>query len=256
MADLRDLYRASEARAARLRLLSTIGQALGVAAPATMDAALHRCVQDIAFFLGQPHGRLSLTQEEAGEQLIPVHAPGKPQQAVAWLEVPGVPALDAIGDPEDRDACRLCLNLLGATIDRFAREAERDALLAALCDREQRLEALVSRIFSAQEEERRRVSHELHDGVAQTMTALVRMIEGGGRQAQTGMSRQERERLVKIGRGLLRDLRAVIGGLRPPLLDDLGLAAALQTLADGLTAEGYAVTLDVDEGAQRLSPHV
>lgn len=253
IAELRELYRAAEARAARLRLLSSIGQALALAGPETMQDALQTCARSLAFFLGSNGATIERGGSGPG---IPVHAPGGMAGPVAMLVVDSCPSLDAIADPEDRETARMCLELFGATIDRVAREQERASLVRALTEREHRLEMLVSRFFSAQEEERRRVSHELHDGVAQTATALVRLLEGSGQGTQQGLAPEERANLATIARDLLKELRAVIGGLRPTLLDDLGLAAALQALADGLENDGFEVAISLDPAAARLPPSV
>lgn len=253
IAELRELYRAAEARAARLRLLSTIGQDLALASAATIEEVLERIARSLAFFLGSTNASFRPDAKEPG---IPVYAPGGLRMPVARLTLDGRASLDTIADPEDRDTCRMCLELVGATIDRIAREQERTSLLSTLQEREQRLEMLVSGFFAAQEEERRRVSRELHDGVAQTATALARMLEGSGVRDDEELGMEERARLAGIARDLLRELRALIGGLRPTLLDDLGLAAALQALAEGLQADGYPTTVRLDPAASRLSPVV
>lgn len=253
VAELRALYRAAEARAARLRLLSGIGQELTLATAETLDERLQRCARSVAFFLGQGRGAIVREAPEAG---IAIPSPGSAGATAAWLVVDGLTDPATVDDPEDRDTLVMCINLFGATIDRLEREHERAVLLTALQEREQRLEALVGRIFSAQEDERRRVSQDLHDGVAQTATALVRMLEGTGAARQADLAATERVRLAGIARALLRELRAIIGGLRPPLLDDLGLAAALQALGDGLAADGHAVAVTLDAAELDLAAPV
>ena len=253
IAELRQLYRAAEARAARLRLLSSIGHDLAVASPELMEDALQRCARSLAFFLGGTSATLERARAGPG---IAVHAPGDRGEVVARFVMDGCTSLETIADPEDRETCRMCLELFGVTIDRMAREQERSRLFSILSEREQRLELMVGRFFSAQEEERRRVSRELHDGVAQTATALMRLLEGSGAGVNGELPPTDRARLVDIARGLVKELRGVIAGLRPTLLDDLGLAAALQSLADGLRADGYAVTVRLDPEASRLPHHV
>ncbi len=141
----------------------------------------------------------------------------------------------------------MLLELIGIALDRARREAERTDLLAALREREARLEQLVGQIFSAQEDERRRVSHELHDGVAQTATALARLIEAAPGDGAAPLDRDQRARLAGIARDLVTELRGVIAGLRPTMLDDLGLAAAVRALADSLEQAGYAVDVRIAE---------
>lgn len=253
IAELRELYRAAEARAARLRLLSGVGRELALAHAGTVEDALQRGARSLAFFLGKSSATL---RQSPGEGSIAIPAPGGSAEPIAWLVIEGCASIEAIADPEDRETTRMCLELFGATIDRIAREEERAALLSALTEREQRLEMLVSRVFSAQEEERRRVSRELHDGVAQTATALARMLEGSGSRAAQELPADERIKLAEIARELLTELRGVIGGLRPTLLDDLGLAAALHALADGLQADGYAVSVRITPAPARLPQHI
>lgn len=247
VAELRELYRAAEARAARMRLLSSVGKSLAEARPETVGAVLDQCAERLAFFLGARSANLLLGDEGAG---IAIRAAGG-GQVLGFIAIEGFASEQDIADEEDRETFRLYLELMGGAIDRARRDAERQRLVETLQDRERRLEMLVERMFSAQESERLRVSQELHDGVAQTATALARMIEGPGAQAPD-MPAAERARLAGIARGLVRELRAVIGGLRPTLLDDLGLEAAIRALADALEADGYRISLRISGPMDRL----
>lgn len=253
IAELRELYRAAEARAARMRLLSVAGRELAQADAASIEPVLRRCAERLAFFLGRQSAAVTLGPAGDG---IAITAPGPQRQPLAWLSVAGITCADDIADQEDREAFAMHLELMGATIDRIRREEERTALLATLRDREQRLELLVGSIFSAQEEERRRVSRDLHDGVAQTATALVRMLEGVGGVGKADLPAAERAHLTGVARQLVTELRGVIGGLRPTLLDDLGLEAALRALAEGLEADGFTVRLAIARLPARMPPQV
>lgn len=238
VAELRALYRAAEARAARLRLLSTNGRQLAMAEAATIGPILQGCADRLGYFLGRRGGAV-LGAAATG---LPIPAPGSEAGTIAMLAIEGLAALEDIADPEDREAVRLQLEMIGATIDRIARERE-------LQEREARLEFVVGRLFSAQEEERRRVSHELHDGVAQTATALARMLEGHGKT-------HDRAKLATIARDLVGELRGVIRGLRPTVLDDLGLEAGLRTLAEALESEGYGVDVTITSDVRHWPGHI
>ncbi len=251
VAELRQLYRASEARAARLRLLSSSGRAMAEASTDGIEDVLQHVAAQLAYFVGRPAAHLSFEPDGPG---LVVTAPGQDQREVARLQIPGLDAIDDIPDSEDRDAFRIQLDMLGATIDRINRERERAALLDTLQEREQRLEYLVGRIFSAQEDERRRVSHELHDGVAQTATALARLLEGGSSAPHNDLPAAERIRLAAIARELVTELRLVIAGLRPTLLDDLGLAAAIRSLGDMLVADGFDVNMHIESSSGWSAP--
>jgi two-component system, NarL family, sensor kinase len=233
---LRDLYRASEARAARLRLLMEAGRDLALADNTTLEAVLAQSARRAALFAGCREGEVMLGPEAEG---IPLIAPGPERRCVGGLRLTREGALEAAADPEDHGALMLLAQLMGAAIDRAAHERERDQLLTLLRERERRLEHVVERLFSAQEEERRRVSRDLHDGVAQTATALFRRLDALDISGDEPDARD----LASIAKSLVQELRRVIGGLRPTALDDLGLVAAIAAMADDLRRDGYAVDL-------------
>ncbi|MHA7819864.1 MAG: sensor histidine kinase [Erythrobacter sp.] len=250
IAELRDLYRAAESRAARLRLLSVSGSELARADLDTLDEVLQSTADRLAFFVGARSATIGSPDDASG---LPIRAPGQDGENLATIAIADLSSVEAISDSEDREAVRMQLDLMGITIDRMRREREKTALLSALQEREKSLEMLLERIFTAQEEERRRVSHELHDGVAQTATALVRLLEGPEVNRDNNASGPDAISPAEVARVLVSELRRVIAGLRPTLLDDLGLMPALQSLADALDADGYHVAVDLGSGEERLS---
>ena len=235
IAELRDLYRSAESRSARLRLLIEAGRDLASAKPEALDQVLAVNARRAALFAGYRDGEISFVCTTDG---VPLIAPGPEERQVGTLKLVGRADLP-VDDHEDREALGMLAQLMAAAIDRAARENERDSLLSVLQEREKRLEHLVSRLFSAQEDERRYVSRELHDGVAQTATALFRRLDA--RVSTNEQSTCDDANLAEIAKGLVRELRAVIAGLRPTVLDDLGLVPAIETLADELRAEGFDV---------------
>lgn len=249
IAELRELYRAAETRAARLRLLSVSGREMAEADANTIDAVIARCAERLAFFVGSRSAKIAAAGTNGG---IAVKGPGQDGGILAAVVIEGVNSLDQIRDDEDRDAVAMQLELIGATMDRMRRDEERSDLLASLKERERRLEYTLEQVFSAQEEERRRVSHELHDGVAQSAAALVRILESS-EQNRAKSDAANAVSPIGVARGLVSELRRVIAGLRPTLLDDLGLAAALQSLCEVLEAGGFAVTHHITAPRARLS---
>lgn len=247
IAELRDLYRAAESRAARLRLLSVSGSELARTDIDTLDDVLRSTADRLALFVGARSAKIGGPDEQ---DAIPIRAPGQHGDVVATIAIGEISSIEDIPDAEDREAVRMHLDLMGITIDRMRRESEKAVLLSALQEREKSLELLLEQIFTAQEEERRRVSHELHDGVAQMATALVRLLEG---QEASASHAKDAIKPAEIARGLVSELRRVIAGLRPTVLDDLGLMAALQSLADALEVDGFTVTVDLAPGGERLS---
>lgn len=241
IAVLRDLYRASEARAARLRLLIEASRDLSSVEPDALERSLATNARRTALFAGFRDGEISLDDTETG---LPLIAPGAEARRVGTLKFLGEADPQSAFDEEDREALNMLAQLIGAAVDRAARDKEREALLKALQDREQHLEHLVGRLFTAQEDERRYVSRELHDGVAQTATALYRHLDA--RLSTRGDADSQDVKLANIAKGLVRELRSVIAGLRPTTLDDLGLVSAIEALADDLKSDGYDVSLSVD----------
>lgn len=118
------------------------------------------------------------------------------------------------------------LLLLGASLSVFAfwkiRGLERQA-----AQRFAEVELGKARLVTAQEEERKRISRELHDGVAQDLGAARMAIEGALKRERTP---QLEEALALTGSGL-QAVRNMSLLLRPSMLDDLGLGPALDWLA-------------------------
>lgn len=231
---LRDLYRASEARAARLTLLMETGRDLAFADAGTISQILSQCARRSALFAGFTDGRVVFAEEEG----IPLVAPGPANRRVGTLVIEGWDGGHSFADEEDRGALDLLARLMATAMDRIERAREREDLLATLKDRERQLEQVVGRLFTSQEDERRRVAHDLHDGVAQTATALFRRLDA----LREAAPESEVARLAPIAQSLVGELRGVIAGLRPTALDDLGISAAVSALADQLREEGFEVS--------------
>lgn len=245
---LRELYRSSEARAARLRLLIEVGRDLASATRGNLKEILSLSARRAAYFSGNTSGHVTECTEEEG---IPLITPGPDGRRVGTLVLKDTNTSPVNVSIEDKEALNLLAQLIAATIDRVAHDEERDQLLAALRERERRLEQVVDKLFSAQEDERRRVSAELHDSIAQTAGALFRRLEVRGMRSG-GCSEDDKE-LAGIAQGLVREIRRMIAGLRPTSLDDLGLPSALSGLADSMRKEGFEVYLNAEDG-ENCSP--
>jgi PAS domain S-box-containing protein len=98
-------------------------------------------------------------------------------------------------------------------------------------ERERRLETFARAVLNAQEEERRRVAQELHDDTIQGLVQLCRMIDECEEQENCGArARDVRHRTE----GIIGEVRRFANGLRPPAIDDLGLAEAVERLVRDL----------------------
>jgi signal transduction histidine kinase len=141
---------------------------------------------------------------------------------------------------------------------RCALTIENARLYGALAERERQLQDLVGRLILAQEEERRRVAYELHDGVAQTAAGAHLHLRGFARRYQAHLpeAREELDRAVELAQRVVREARGVVAELRPTALDDLGLEAALEAEVEELRKDGWQVEYEADLGAERLAPAV
>lgn len=106
---------------------------------------------------------------------------------------------------------------------------------------------LLERILSAQEIERARIARDLHDGLGQNLTSILLHLRVMEQSPTIDVVRQHVGTLRHIAATSLEDLRRVVRETRPPVLDDLGLSAALEKqLADVQEISGIATTLTCD----------
>jgi len=134
-----------------------------------------------------------------------------------------------------------------------------DAARIGIAQREDELEGLSNRLMSVQEDERRRLSRELHDGVGQELTAVVSHLWLIERRLQPGES--ELRGQVSEARGLaaktLAEIRELSQLLRPSLLDDWGLVPSLEAQVKTFKAhQEIEVALETDDMPDRLPPEL
>ena len=134
-----------------------------------------------------------------------------------------------------------------------------NSMLDRLERRTLELRALTERVITAQEEERKRIARGMHDDTGQAISTLII-----GLERMAGMVPPEATELAKriagtreIATRTLDDLRAVVYGLRPTMLDDLGLAPAIRWYARSQLEEaGTQLLLDLPDGLARATPEV
>jgi signal transduction histidine kinase len=114
------------------------------------------------------------------------------------------------------------------------------------------LQHLSARLLHVQEQERRRISRDLHDDINQRLAAVIIELDRFIRQpaasetADTPAMRTLQDSLVEIS----EDVRKLAYEYHPSILDDLGLAVALQRLTDDFTARtGITCTFTCDDDA-------
>ena len=226
-AELRALYREAEARAARLRVIVEAGRALAASPPEAITETARIVAQQAAHLAGFARGRIvadGADGETDGKTLcLPLGAESSGGMSVGTL-VFDWPVTKPCA--EDEEALAIVAQLIGGALAARAREA--------------RLAGLLGELVSAQEAERRRIAHELHDGIAQSAAALARRLDLAADGDPADLARA-----AGAARALVRELRQVIAGMRPPALDDLGLGPALSQLAEEVS-DTIAVALAIE----------
>ncbi|HVW30971.1 MAG TPA: GAF domain-containing sensor histidine kinase, partial [Acidimicrobiia bacterium] len=135
----------------------------------------------------------------------------------------------------------------------MARTIENARLYGRLADRERMLEQFAARTVEAQEMERRRLAGEIHDGISQRLVSLWYHLQAAEAfAADPAVVTQELAAAKDLTSAALDEARRAIAGLRPSVLDDLGLGPSLESLAHTVSGP----EIDVDIAPCRLPPHV
>jgi signal transduction histidine kinase len=173
--------------------------------------------------------------------------------AVASMLAPALAGLQlALGWPVDVPALVLgsvVLSLL--VLARVAGLASQVAGQAA----EQKL--LLDRVVQVTEEERVRVAGDLHDGPIQRLSSLGYVVETARSRLGAGETAAGVELLGAVEEGIFRELEAlrlVMSDLRPPVLDDFGLPAALRHYAAGFQEHSGVETIVLARPGTRFDP--
>ena len=124
-------------------------------------------------------------------------------------------------------------------------EAEGERLLVAEAVATER-QAILKRVVVAQEEERRRVAHEVHDSITQLASAAALRLDDLAERLPPTLLPEDREDLERardLARRAAQEARRLIAGLRPEALDDFGLAGAVAHEVEALRMDGWQVSL-------------
>ncbi len=134
-----------------------------------------------------------------------------------------------------------------------------NSMVNQLEERNLQLRALSERAINAQEEERKRIARSLHDDTAQALSMLIINLERLEKRLPVGDSnlQPKLESARQLATHTLEELRAVIHGLRPTMLDDLGLVPAIRWYArSNLEEAGIRVKVHGPDESMALSSHL
>lgn len=117
-----------------------------------------------------------------------------------------------------------------------------------------RLKELAREIVDAQENERKRVSTELHDGISQLLVSARYSLDIANENAKRSKKVQEPiQKSMKTISTAISEIRRISMALRPSVLDDMGLASAIKSLGDDFEAQTkIKMTIVVENIGKRL----
>jgi PAS domain S-box-containing protein len=151
-----------------------------------------------------------------------------------------------------RDEAGRIVGTVGISRDISERKAAADELVHSRAQ----LRELSDFLQTVREEERARISRELHDELGQTLTAM-KMDLGWLRErvpTEPETLRARVDRLITIVDRSVADLQRIAADLRPLILDELGLVSAIQWLAQDI-AERNALTIEVSFDREDVAYH-
>jgi signal transduction histidine kinase len=164
-------------------------------------------------------------------------------------------ALLIVGDARDPFAA-LDTRFLVALGQQVGAALENAALDRRLAARTTELERLAGRMIHQHEDERRRLSRELHDETAQVFAA-VKLELGLVRERAAAEQGPRLDRALELIDTGIRSIRNVTNDLRPSLLDELGLVPALRALVADLDGRGdLAIAFEAPPALPSLAPDV
>lgn len=147
------------------------------------------------------------------------------------------------------------LQMLSAVGQQIGVAVERGLLFEEVAAKERTRGELIEKLLTAHEDERRRIARELHDEAGQALTALIVNLELASQEPSAERLRGQLAQLRELAERTLGEIRRLIYDLRPSILDDLGLVAALRWYAKNLLdPRGIGWTLSVSGIGGRLPP--
>jgi signal transduction histidine kinase len=140
--------------------------------------------------------------------------------------------------------------------DFAARERENAQLLEDAQVREAERSRLTDQLITAEQDERRRLANELHDGAVQSLSGVALLLDAGLNSIQEGRDDEAREiigRALERHRATIGQLRSLSFNLEPVVLRDQGFTTAVRALTDQIGL-AHQMRVDVDvEAAEALA---
>jgi signal transduction histidine kinase len=147
------------------------------------------------------------------------------------------------------------LELLRAVAERSAMAIDRARMTDALREREMRIVELSGHLLKAQEEERKRISRELHDETGQALMVIRLYLGMLDQVVRSDEAKAKIGELLAVVDRTIEGIRRIIGRLSPLVLQELGLIAAIRKEAKDLAKNaGVRARVNISEHFGRLDP--
>ena len=125
------------------------------------------------------------------------------------------------------------------------------------CDEKLREETLLLRqMLRFHERDRQLIAYELHDGLVQDVTASQMLLDGLMRRDDLplGEIREQLQEASRLTHKAVEEARRLVGGLRPPILEDMGVVSAIAYLIDNLPRSDLSIDFRAEVQSDRLDP--
>jgi signal transduction histidine kinase len=142
--------------------------------------------------------------------------------------------------PVELETLKTAASTLGAAMLRERAEQ-------SLRKSEQKLRSLTAQLITAQEDERKRLAFELHDDLGQALMVLKMQLQAIQKKSDYAGPGENLEKSINYINEIVEGVRRLSRNLRPSILEELGLAAALKYLFKELSNRNIQVTLDLDD---------
>ena len=196
--------------------------------------------------LAEVHAEDRLKIVEAVQAAVHDRAPNRityrvvlPDGGIRWVELVGRVFTDDAGRPAVVHGVGFDISESRAAYDELAHR-----------------KAILRRLIEVQENERQILCHELHDGLIQyAIAAKMQLDSSRDEEDATVWARRIDAAIDCLDRGIAEG-RQLIRGVRPAVLDDLGLTAAIEDLAEQMAVAGITVETSLDEGLDAVPPQL
>jgi PAS domain S-box-containing protein len=200
----------------------------------------------LAESLAEVHPDDHKTVVEAVEAALQGRAPTRvsyrvvlPDGGVRWIELVGRVFVNEAGQPTIVHGVGFDITDQRAAFEELARR-----------------KAILRRLIDVQENERQTLCHELHDGLIQYAIGAKMQLDSARDETDAAVHAQRIEAAIDCLERGIAEGRQVIRGVRPAVLDDLGLTAAIEDLVEQMAAGGIVVETALDEGLDAVPPHL